>query len=541
MLRTSSNEAAKKQYCKPCWRLFEDDLVSLPKPPFSITGITPEPPATTPANSDSNTSIYDRDLEMIERIRAHNDDEILEYYENVDAQERNLAQQKASRKLVSALSFGAVNARTPDETKSLPNMWKKSSRELEADDVPRHNKTKPLPNAFWQSSVGSLRPRSSVTPTIVRKQAGWGSKTSRVQHGRSYSTPTIYQLKAGISREQTPSSKRRTKIGCETALRVKKCSYAALETEKRQVKRNSVEDGSQKEFVLTYKGPQKYTVIIPTESESWDNQQEYLPNVKLSHASNLWDTKQSNEHQRTETPIEKQMQGAVITKQNVEENPKEFRTIEITIPTDANDIALNKRERRRHYQAGRTLGNVRGIHRSLSISRNTTMINRNSDQSQSSVKSRYLPRTSMAPAGASAFHHIIYGNNDTSASKQNDKLKVNPADIISTIDTITKAKKLKEVTTAVLKRQYECLNKMKKEEQRKRTLNVKTKQQNVWPGKVTVCDPAILYYKRKLPYRLTLRKNLDVCDLDDRRGKSKEDSEFIFRKRDRKTLQLLQQ
>ena len=565
LLRTPSNEDTKKQYCKPCWRLFEQDLASPLKPPFSIAANTPEPPATTPANSDSETSIYDKDLEMIERIRAHNDDEIIEYYENVDAKERNLMRQKSSRKSVNPLDFGVDNVPTADETKSLPNMRKKSSRELEADDVPSRGKTKSLPNAFWESSIGSLRPRSSVTPTIIRKQAGWGRKSPGVQPGRSYSTPTIYQLRAGISREQTPSSKRRMTIGCETALQVKKCSYAAMETEKKQAKRASVEDGFQKEFLLTYKGPQKYTVIIPTESVSKEKQEEYLPDVKHSYIGNSPvnsqvnspenspvnspvnspinspDTERRKEHRATETQIEKQMTYAAITKQSITENPKTFRTIEITIPTDNNDIAVKQCERRRQHQAGRALGNLRGINRSLSINRDTAVINRNSDQSQNSVKSRYLPRTPAAPPDASTFHHIIYDKDNTGETKQNSKLKLNVDDILLTIDTITKAKKLKEITTSVLKRQYECLNKGKKEDKGKKTLDVKAKLQEVWPGKLTVCDPVILYYKKKLPYRFTLKKNLDVCDLDDRQGKSIEISKYIFRKRDQKTMELLEQ
>eukprot|EP00795_Rhopilema_esculentum_P017345 gene17345-8925_t len=471
---------------------------------FSLFTEMPIPPATSPV--ESNYEIFDEKEKDIESSRIN---EVPHSRSNKQDKDRNGEKKKRDSK----------SAR--DGVKEKLSRRKISVLKFDAEEVIACDSD--LQGCRWQSSMGSLRPRSSTTPSI---ECNIGSSRNETKASK---------VSAAKSDGHT-SSKSRQGVG-ESPLKVCRYSYCDLknvECSYRPVKMvDSNKDACRSVFMLTHKGVQKYTLQLregdfTKTGGSKKNCSTKNMTIDLSFTRNPALLKTA------ETPLsnweKKQLIESIISKSKIDgcfSSEKAVDDISKTI------------SKSRNVSTGNFFSKVCGTAGSSSC------------HSPNSQTGKRRSRSSSSKMESHTFDHIIFEQNENEIPKQQllpqnrvkNKLRLRVSDILSTVESVNRVEKFKQRRLREFKQQAEaCQGREGKDPRKRKLLEVQSKIHSVWQNSLAESHPDSYLAAALGRGRCSSRGRELKCDVtDDRFAKSTEDAAYIMRKRDKKTSQMLQQ
>ena len=462
----------------------------------------PIPPATSPV--ESNYEIFDEKEKDEESSRMN---EVHHSRSNKQNKDRNGEKKRRDSK----------SAR--EGVKEKLSRRKISVLKFDADEIIACDSD--LQGCRWQSSMGSLRPRSSTTPSI------------ECNNGSSRNETKASTISAAKSDGHT-SSKSRQAVG-ESPLKVCRYSYSDLknvECSFRPVKMaDSNKDACRSVFMLTHKGVQKYTLQlregdVTKTSVSKKNCSTKNLTIDLSVTRNPALLKTA------ETPLsnweKKQLIENIISKSKIDGS---------FYSEKAGDDISKTISKSRNVSTGNFFSKVYGT------------VGSSSCHSPNSQSGKRRSRSSSSKTESRTFDHIIYEKNEIPKQQllpQNrvkNKLRLRVSDILSTVESVNRVEKVKQRRLREFKQQAEaCKGREGKDPRKRKLLEVQSKIQSVWQNRLAEGHPDSYLAAALGRSRCSSRGRDLKCDVtDDRFAKSTEDAAYIMRKRDKKTSQILQQ
>lgn len=530
---------------------------------YSLMSLMPNPPATSPVESISEMvgSIITRDeyssINVVDAVEAANAMTRAGYcfrgasYEKLIAGANGNIDKFECDVPCSAFSHKEEVQLAKQKKSDERSMTIKRINILKFDSNEVLTKERTNSGCHWQSSLGCLRPRSgnvSKHSSIVQNSTAlqWGGAFKSVSSSRHCDSTRDQTILPSESLSRNVSTSQVTELnalgnncneslGCENALKIKKYSYAGLESDRENtnlVKANGDKEMFNKEafrgiFMLTHKGAQKYSMQIHGHQ-----------NTVIKHGTTS-DGAQEKSYldQQTLKP------GMNITNQDV--NPSNSSKKVLLSLQNAGSPAgvssADKSKKRSHFKRGcsaRALGEIRSCSWCSPTSR---VASRKSADSQGTADIITLQNMISDVDDVDMPTQRLLPQNQM---RRNLSLKV--SDILSTVESIKRLEKCKQLHQTEAEEQRKAVtNANDRSPKKRKLLDVTSKVQPVWPTRIKVQKDrqlrSITPDKKGHAIHVKFGRSMDIQDMDDRLGKNPDDAAYIMRKRDHITTKLLQQ